>query len=258
VLTIIGCGNPARGDDGLGPAVAQRLRAYVAASGREDVRVLDAGTDGMGVMFAARGSDTLVIVDAARTGEAPGAVFEVPGDVLSRDYAPSLTLHDFRWDHALAAGKQIFANDFPATVTVLLAEVQSTEFGLELSPAMRAAADVVCARIEALIATYPEVPFRFRGGRLYIDAAVFAHALAGRETIALLRQGDDLHIIPLRDATLGGYLCKRRTSAGDRVVHAEDFFRDYGLDETHERSLRAHWQPEFAALVARGFFEPPA
>ncbi len=154
MLTILGCGNPTRSDDGLGPLVARRLRDHIATLGRADVQAFDAGTDGMGVMFAVRGSDALVIVDAARTGVEPGAVYEVPGELLERDYAPSLNLHDFRWNHALAAGRRIFADAFPAAVTVLLVEAESTGFGLELSPLVRAGADAVVARLETIVAAY--------------------------------------------------------------------------------------------------------
>jgi len=155
VLTIIGCGNPTRGDDGLGTLVARRLHAHVAALGRSDVRVLDAGTDGIAVMFAARGCDALVIVDAARTGSEPGAVFEVPGEELARDYELNLNFSDFRWDHAIAAGRRLFADAFPRSVMVLLVEAESSGFGLELSARVAAAAEHVVARIERLIAAYP-------------------------------------------------------------------------------------------------------
>ena len=70
-----------------------------------EVRLLDAGTDGMAVMFAARGCRTLILVDACRSGSEPGAIFEVPGSELAQPYAPGLNLHDFRWDHALYAGR---------------------------------------------------------------------------------------------------------------------------------------------------------
>jgi len=154
MLTIVGCGNLTRGDDGLGPVVARRMLAHLVTLGRDDVRAYDAGTDGMAVMFAARGSNALVVVDAARTGVAPGAIYEVPGDVLARDYAPSLNLHDFRWNHALAAGRRIYGNAFPSDVTVLLVEVETTAFGLELSPVVAAAAETVVARLEAIVAAY--------------------------------------------------------------------------------------------------------
>jgi hydrogenase maturation protease len=154
MLAIVGCGNPTRSDDGLGPLVARRLGARLAASGRTDVRAFDAGTDGMAVMFAARGCDALVIVDAARTGIEPGAIYEVPGEVLAREYPASLNLHDFRWNHALASGRRIFGEAFPAAITVLLVEVANTDFGLDLSPRVAAAAETIVARLERIVDAY--------------------------------------------------------------------------------------------------------
>ena len=116
------------------------------------VRLLDAGTDGLAVMRAARGCDRLVLVDAVRSGSPPGAVFEVPGSQLADRPAPPMTLHDFRWEHALFAGQRMYGADFPADVTVLLVEAESVGFGLELSPAVAAAAEKVVRRVESLLA----------------------------------------------------------------------------------------------------------
>jgi hydrogenase maturation protease len=146
---VIGCGNPNRSDDGVGPQVVRTLRERGIAS--DDVRLLDAGTDGMAVIFAARGCRMLLIIDACRSGSEPGAVFEVPGAELEQQYQPSLNLHDFRWDHALHAGRLLLRDDFPTDVTVLLIEAENVDFGVGLSPAVSAAACKVVDRVEALI-----------------------------------------------------------------------------------------------------------
>ena len=93
-----------------------------------------------------------------------------------------------------------------------------------------------------------------RGGSLYLDAATFDRFLSAREAVTLVRRDDDLYIIPLEDSALGGYLCKRRTAAGDRVVHAEDFFREQGLDATQDRTFDVAWREDVAALVITGAF----
>ncbi|MBI3699700.1 MAG: hydrogenase maturation protease [Afipia sp.] len=150
MIVIIGCGNSNRGDDGVGPQVISVLKSR--GIGRNDVHLFDAGTDGMATMFAARGCRTLIIVDACRSNSEPGAIFEVPGSELALNYQPSLNLHDFRWDHALFAGKQIFREDFPSDVVVLLIEAQSVKLGAGLSIAVSAAAVKVADRIAELIA----------------------------------------------------------------------------------------------------------
>ena len=151
MIAVIGCGNPNRLDDGAGIEVLQRLQARGLGGDPQRVRLLAAGTDGMATMFAARGCRSLIIVDACRSGSDPGAVFEVPGDELEQRYQPSLNLHDFRWDHALYAGKQIFREQFPSDVVVLLIEALTTELGVGLSAPVSSAVADVTERVEVLI-----------------------------------------------------------------------------------------------------------
>ncbi len=153
MLAVIGCGNLNRSDDGAGVIVARRLSA-LGFEPSPRFGIFDAGTSGMDVMFQARGTSKLVVVDACSSGSEPGAIFEVPGDALENRPAPSFTLHDFRWDHALYAGRRIWANEFPDDVTVFLIEAQTLGFGLELSGPVARAAEIVAARIAAMIEAY--------------------------------------------------------------------------------------------------------
>ena len=149
MIAVIGCGNANRSDDGVGPEVIRLLKNR--RPNDDAIKLLDAGTDGMAVMFSARGCDTLIVIDACQSGSDPGAIFEVPGSELEQRHEPSLTMHDFRWDHALFAGRQIFRDDFPNDVVVLLVEAASTGYGLDLSPAVQAAAAAIAERVDALI-----------------------------------------------------------------------------------------------------------
>jgi hydrogenase maturation protease len=150
MLTIIGCGNLNRSDDAVGVIIAQRLQQFLLENPTPNVRVFDCGTAGMEVMFQARGSKQLVIIDASSTGSEPGAVYKVPGKELEALPEPSYSLHDFRWDNALAAGRKIFQDDFPKEVTVYLIEAANLDFGWELSPAVQKSADIVFQELVAL------------------------------------------------------------------------------------------------------------
>jgi hydrogenase maturation protease len=150
MIAVIGCGNANRCDDGVASEILRVLAA--GRLGREPrVRLLDTGTDGMSVMFSARGSRALIILDACRSGSIPGAIFEVPGSELARRHAPSFTLHDFRWEHALDAGRRLFGESFPSDVVVILIEAESTALGIGLSPSVAAAAGAAVARVESLV-----------------------------------------------------------------------------------------------------------
>ncbi len=151
ILAIIGCGNPNRGDDGVGPEVIARLRDRHLPEG---VNLYDAGTDGMGVMYRARGASNLIIIDARAPEGAPGAIYDVPGDILAAPPPSSLNLHDFRWDHALYAGRRIYGSEFPGKVKVFLVEAQSLALGLGLTPAVERAAEKVRADVEEMAGAF--------------------------------------------------------------------------------------------------------
>ncbi|MEM6400657.1 MAG: hydrogenase maturation protease [Cyanobacteria bacterium P01_D01_bin.116] len=150
-LTIIGCGNLNRNDDAVGVIIAQRLQQYLAAYPHPHVKVYDCGPAGMEVMFKARGSKHLIIIDASSTNSEPGAVFQVPGKELEALPEPSYNLHDFRWDNAIAAGRKIFKDDFPQIVTVYLIEAANLDFGWELTQAVKHSADIVFAQIKVIV-----------------------------------------------------------------------------------------------------------
>ncbi|MCY4270595.1 MAG: hydrogenase maturation protease [Gammaproteobacteria bacterium] len=139
MLTIIGCGNLNRSDDGVGSIIASRLMALPNLP--SGARIFDAGTGGMEVMFQARGASRLIIIDASQSGSKPGSIFEVPGSELEGEPPAGFNLHEFRWDHALYAGRRMFRDEFPEDVTVFLIEAANLNLGTALSPAVAAAAD---------------------------------------------------------------------------------------------------------------------
>ena len=91
-ILILGCGNILLGDDGFGPAVAQRLRDNFTIPA--DVCVFDAGTSVREILFDTILSDKkpsrIVIVDAIDYGREPGELF-----LLDIDSLPKIKLDDF-------------------------------------------------------------------------------------------------------------------------------------------------------------------
>jgi len=136
VVVIIGCGNLLRRDDGVGPLLIRRLWELGPPPG---VRLADGGTAGMDVAFQIDGAAELIIVDACRTGAAPGTIFEVPGEELETPPLQAMNLHDFRWQHALAFDRWLLKDRFPKKVTVFLIEAETLEPGIGLSPAVEKA-----------------------------------------------------------------------------------------------------------------------
>lgn len=154
MLTIIGCGNSNRTDDGVGVYIAQQLKRFLADNPNENIKIFDAGTGGIDVMFQARGSTRLIIIDAGKTGSEPGSIYEIPGDELTAEREVSYSLHDFRWDHALFMGRKIFREDFPEDVTVYLIEAESLDYGLEMTPTVAEAGNNVLELLKKVISEY--------------------------------------------------------------------------------------------------------
>ena len=138
---IIGCGNWWCGDDAVGPTLIQRLRelgldAYV--------RLLDAGTTALDAAFQMRGMQRVIVVDAARTGQAPGTLSQLSGELLEQLPPPQvLHTHTLRWDHSLAFGRWLLQEEYPRELLVYLIEGACFDPGAPLS-------NSVAMRVETL------------------------------------------------------------------------------------------------------------
>ncbi|MBE7472670.1 MAG: peptidase M52 [Anaerolineae bacterium] len=144
---IIGCGNLLRGDDAVGPILVRVLAERGVPPG---VRLADGGTAGMDVAFKMRGAGHVIIVDACRTGQPPGTLYQVPGEELAQlPPITGLNLHAFRWDHALAFGRWLLKEEYPSRITVYLIEAENLEFGDELSRPVRVAMENLVQRLTA-------------------------------------------------------------------------------------------------------------
>jgi hydrogenase maturation protease len=150
---VIGCGNLLRGDDAAGPVLIRRMWDRGLPEG---VRCADGGTGGMDVAFQMRGVEHVILVDACTSGSEPGAVFEVPGSEV--EHLPPLTginMHAFRWDHAIAFGRWLLKDEYPANVTAYLIEGEAFEIGEGLSPAVDRAVDQLVDRLFERFGTRP-------------------------------------------------------------------------------------------------------
>lgn len=153
MLTVIGCGNTMRRDDGVGVVVAQRVAAWLRTHPLAGVRAFDCGTAGFDVLYRARGSQALYVVDASQTGAVPGTILELPGAAVTGTPPPSADVHQFRWDHALALGKAL-DKEFPTDIRVILVEAADLDHGVGLSAQVAQAADRVYERLLANCTAY--------------------------------------------------------------------------------------------------------
>jgi hydrogenase maturation protease len=132
-------GSPFRGDDGVGPAAAERLRAAGA-------RVLDCADEPTRLLDLWAGLDTVVVVDAIRAGTTPGTLHRVDAgdDPLPRDLRLAST-HAMGIADALELGRAL--GQAPRRVVVLGLEGTSFGIGEVMTPAVAANLDELVASV---------------------------------------------------------------------------------------------------------------
>jgi len=140
-VVVLGIGNDLRADDGAGSLVAQRLRE------RFPDAVFDGGQapeNQSGPLRRAR-PDTVLVVDAADFGGAPGQVRVVSG----AGDAAGLTLGT----HALPIGTFLsaLAETTGARVRLVAIQAETTEFGAPMTPAVASAVDDVARELAAVL-----------------------------------------------------------------------------------------------------------
>ena len=131
--------------------MAHRLQSYFSHHPQSDLQIVEAGTNGIDVLLQAHGAGKLTLIDACSSGSEPGTVFHLSGHDLMNRPPQRFNPHNFRWDHAIHAGRIIFQDEFPQDITVFLIEVFDTTFGENLSPAVAASVEKTCAMITSFI-----------------------------------------------------------------------------------------------------------
>ncbi len=92
---IFGCGNILFGDDGFGPAVAEKLIQNYTIP--EDVSVINAGTSIRDILFNIeldeKRPNTIIIVDAVDIGRKPGEIFEIDLEEIPEKKIDDFSMH---------------------------------------------------------------------------------------------------------------------------------------------------------------------
>jgi len=87
-------------------------------------------------------------------------------------------------------------------------------------------------------------------GNIYIPHETYEVYLKNIEAVALLSHENGILLIPLITDSAGGLLLKIKNLRGDRIVHAQEFFRfNNYLEEFEEKLYEVKWESERAALL---------
>lgn len=144
---VVGVGNTLLQDDGIGIHVANALRDDDQLL--PHCAIIDGGTIGLALLPQVEDADTLVIVDAAEIGEAPGAVkVFVDGQVDQHLSAKRRSVHEVAIVDLLAAAG--IRGTRPRHCALVAVQPESTDWGLEPTPHVQDAIPAACDAIHTL------------------------------------------------------------------------------------------------------------
>ncbi len=127
---VIGLGNYAKNDDGIGLRVIEHI---IDNNLDKNFEALEAGNDGMRILtYFNQETEHLLIVDCALIGKSPGeyAIF-TPDDVASKKVTGNVSTHEGDILKLLALGKEL--DYYIPKITILAIEPESLEMDMTLS-----------------------------------------------------------------------------------------------------------------------------
>ncbi|HHJ98514.1 MAG TPA: hydrogenase maturation protease [Actinobacteria bacterium] len=136
-ILVLGIGNVLMLDEGIGNRVAVELEKNYSFP--DDVRIMDAGTMGLGMMHLFRGVEFMLVVDAMDgSGHPPGTVVRIAPE----DFAPNQvmhSLHDIRFVDVLEAAKLIGLMPEADCIGIQVQDMSPAEITIGLSEPVEAA-----------------------------------------------------------------------------------------------------------------------
>lgn len=148
-ILILGLGNRLLSDDAAGPLALDRLAEADWSGCGAPVTLRDGGTMGMNLLIDIEDAAALIAIDAASFGAEPGTVSVVEGVAMdamlrgNKKTAHEVALADLMGAAALAGSQ-------PRRRALVAVQPESTQIGLQPTPAVLAALPMVAAEAERL------------------------------------------------------------------------------------------------------------
>ncbi len=147
-ILVLGIGNLLLSDEGVGVRVVEALERGFALPPR--VEALDGGTSGMELMEVMALRDHLIVVDAVRTGAAPGTVVLLRDNEVPALFTQKISPHQLGLCDVLMALR--LTGEFPRRLTLVGIEPASLAPGIGLTAAIERAIPPALAQVLALLA----------------------------------------------------------------------------------------------------------
>jgi hydrogenase maturation protease len=147
-ILVLGVGNLLLSDEGVGVHVAQRMMTMDMPP---EVRVVEGGTDGFGLVNVITEADRMILIDAVKGGGQPGSIyrFEIEDCPPYPDIFKT-SVHQISILEVINLSSLIGT---PPRTTIIGIEPASLEMGMELSPVVAAKVPRVIQMIKEEVET---------------------------------------------------------------------------------------------------------
>lgn len=152
-IVVIGLGNPLMGDDGLGIAALERLRAQWRVPG--GVELVDGGTWGLSLLPTIEAADRLLLIDAIDAGDAPGALQVLERAQIPRYLATKISPHEVDLRDVLALAE--LRRTLPGDTVAIGLQPAAVELRYELSHAVARRLDDLVDAVTRRLAEWGQV-----------------------------------------------------------------------------------------------------
>lgn len=146
-IAVVGVGNILLGDEGLGVRAVERLKEKPLPA---SIQVFDAGTSIHQLLPAFEGFDKMVIIDAVKAGQEPGAIYRFTLEELESDKGKDigfmLSLHELDVPRAIALERLV--SKLPEEIVFIGMEPEKISEGMELSGTVSKKMDQLLSAIE--------------------------------------------------------------------------------------------------------------
>jgi hydrogenase maturation protease len=143
LITILGVGNLLFTDEGVGVRVAEALQDRYEFP--ENVKVVDGGTLGLGLLSVISEADYLIVVDAVRNGGEPGTLHRIEGEEIPKRILMKNSLHQVDLLEALTCCQAL--DKVPETVIIGIEPEDITTFSIKLTPTIGSRVDDLVDRV---------------------------------------------------------------------------------------------------------------
>ena len=141
-ILVIGVGNEYRGDDGVGPHIARKLKRKGLPRALIEIQ----NSEGTLLMESWRNAHTVILLDAVSSGAPPGKIYRFDArrqPIPSRFF--NCSTHSFGIAEALGLAKRL--KRLPPCALIYGIEGKTFEAGATLSPEVERAAEDVMERV---------------------------------------------------------------------------------------------------------------